>query len=101
MDNESSTDKGWQEHRGYKICPHMNCYQYHLKLKYAYPRAQGWYNSDHIITEIDGVYYDQWGTTRKEDWDLEFMPITEWSHEQLEQQFYGSNKLDSANVEDS
>lgn len=34
------------------------CLKFHQLLKDIYPRVNGWYNGDHIISEIDGEFYD-------------------------------------------
>jgi len=34
------------------------CFNLYLLLRRIYPQSIPWYNSDHIITEIDGKYYD-------------------------------------------
>ena len=35
-----------------------SCYHFHLILKEVFPTAKPWYDMDHMITEIDGKYYD-------------------------------------------
>lgn len=35
-----------------------SCYQFYRILKKVFPQANAYYNSDHVITEIDGRYYD-------------------------------------------
>lgn len=35
-----------------------SCYKLYKILKALYPSAIGYYNSDHVITEIDGKFYD-------------------------------------------
>jgi len=35
-----------------------SCYQFYRILKSVYPQAISWYNMDHVITEIDGRFYD-------------------------------------------
>lgn len=42
------------------------CYQFYKILKTKYPEAKAFYNSDHVITEIDGVYYDITGQVHKD-----------------------------------
>lgn len=34
------------------------CLKFHILLLRIFPGASGWYNSDHVLTEIDGVMYD-------------------------------------------
>lgn len=35
-----------------------SCYQFYRILKFIFPNANAYYNSDHVITEINGKYYD-------------------------------------------
>lgn len=35
-----------------------SCYQFYKILKEVFPQANAFYNSDHVITEIDGNFYD-------------------------------------------
>ena len=41
------------------------CYKFYLKLKKEFPSAEAYYNSDHVITKIDGNYYDSSGRVEK------------------------------------
>ena len=41
------------------------CLKMHLLLQQAYPQAVGYYNYDHMVTEIDGVLYDIDGIVEK------------------------------------
>lgn len=34
------------------------CLKFHVLLKAMYPQARGFYDSEHLVTLIDGVYYD-------------------------------------------
>ncbi|MEH6368498.1 MAG: hypothetical protein V7764_19695 [Pseudomonas marincola] len=34
------------------------CFKVYLVLKQAFPQAEPYYNGDHVITRIDGDYYD-------------------------------------------
>ncbi len=34
------------------------CYKFHLILKYVFKDAVGYYNGEHVITKIDGQFYD-------------------------------------------
>ena len=34
------------------------CLKFHILLLRIFPEASGWYNGDHVLTEIDGVKYD-------------------------------------------
>ena len=42
-----------------------SCYKFYLILKEAFPQAKAYYNSDHVITEIDGKFYDITGEVKK------------------------------------
>lgn len=44
-----------------------NCYKFFLLLKERFPRAKGYYNSDHVITKIGNRYYDITGQVNKEN----------------------------------
>lgn len=35
-----------------------SCLNFHMILKHVYPEAKAWYNIDHIVSEIDGRFYD-------------------------------------------
>jgi len=35
-----------------------SCFNFYLILKQMYPQALAYYNEDHVITFIDGKYYD-------------------------------------------
>ena len=35
-----------------------SCYHFYLILKEVFPEAKCWYDIDHIITEINGKFYD-------------------------------------------
>ena len=37
------------------------CLKFHLLLKTVFPEAEGWYNNNHVLTEIGGVFYDYRG----------------------------------------
>lgn len=43
-----------------------SCYKFYKILKSVFPEAKAYYNSDHVITEIKGKYYDITGEVRKE-----------------------------------
>lgn len=47
------------------------CLKMYLLLKHIYPEARGFYNSNHVITEIRGVAYDQHGVAVLDDSYLE------------------------------
>ena len=42
-----------------------SCYQFYLILKNVFPDAICWYDECHIITEIDGRFYDITGEVQK------------------------------------
>ena len=72
------------------------CYQFHLLLKELYPQGtphavklgNHTKNADHIITEIDGMYYDIRGT-----FDIEKHPVMPVPAEAKEWSFYMNNGL--------
>jgi hypothetical protein len=39
-------------------CLHGSCFRLYLLLKEAWPEAEAWYNSDHVITKIGNKFYD-------------------------------------------
>jgi len=41
-----------------------SCYHFYLILKAVFPQAECWYDEEHIITKIDGKYYDITGEIR-------------------------------------
>ena len=40
------------------VYTHGSCYQLYKILKAIYPQAKAYYDSDHVITYIDGNFYD-------------------------------------------
>ena len=49
-----------------------SCLMFHLLLKAMYPNARGWYDHEHIITEIDGEFYDLGGIAERTERYLPF-----------------------------
>lgn len=43
-----------------------SCLNFYLILRTVYPNAIPWYNQDHIVTEIDGRFYDITGSVSNE-----------------------------------
>ncbi len=41
-----------------------SCFNFYLILKQMYPQAIPYYNMDHVITNIDGKYYDITGEVK-------------------------------------
>lgn len=41
-----------------------SCYHFHLILKEVFPEAEPYYDLDHIITKIDGKFYDITGEVK-------------------------------------
>ena len=35
-----------------------SCYHFYLILKEVFPKAECWYDLDHVVTKIDDRYYD-------------------------------------------
>lgn len=50
-----------------------SCLNFFCILRAVYPQAQPWFNIDHIITEIDGKFYDITGVVSNEG----YMPFTQ------------------------
>lgn len=48
-----------------KVYTNGSCYQFYKILKYVFPQANAYYDSDHVITEIDGKFYDITGEVEK------------------------------------
>lgn len=42
-----------------------SCYQFYIILKTAFPQADAYYNSDHVITRIGGRFYDITGEVER------------------------------------
>jgi hypothetical protein len=43
-----------------------SCYHFYLILKEAFPQSECWYDLDHVLTKIDGKFYDITGEVRGE-----------------------------------
>lgn len=41
-----------------------SCYHFYLILKQVFPQTQPHYDEDHVVSEIDGKYYDITGEIR-------------------------------------
>lgn len=37
------------------------CYEVYRLLKVVFPQAEGWHDEQHVITEINGKFYDRTG----------------------------------------
>lgn len=57
-----------------------SCYHFHLILKEVFPNANPYYDMDHIITEIDGKFYDITGEVIK---NSNLFPMVELPHYSL------------------
>ena len=55
-----------------EVYTHGSCYHFYLILKKVYPNAVCWYDQSHIITEINGKFYDITGEVQKNS-NLEIM----------------------------
>lgn len=42
-----------------------SCYKFYLILKSIFPQSEAYYDNDHVITEIDGLFYDINGKANK------------------------------------
>lgn len=69
------------------------CMKFHRLLKVVYLDANGYYNSDHVITEIDGDFYDIDGMVA----DLSnYLPLEEFGDEFLANAFPTVLEFDAA-----
>jgi hypothetical protein len=50
-----------------KVYTNGSCYQFYKILKSVFPQAKGYYNVDHVITEINGKYYDITGEVKRDN----------------------------------
>lgn len=48
-----------------KVYTEGSCYQFYKILKIAFPQAEAYYNSDHVITKIGNRFYDITGEVQK------------------------------------
>lgn len=44
-----------------------SCYHFYLILKEVFPNAEPWFDNDHIVTNIDGRFYDITGEIRRDE----------------------------------
>lgn len=58
-----------------------SCYKFYKILKQVFPEAKAYYNSDHVLTEIGGRFYDITGEVEK----INHLLVDEhYSHEKLD-----------------
>jgi hypothetical protein len=58
-----------------------SCYKFYKILKHVFQEAKAYYNADHVITEIDGMFYDISGIVSITN----HIPVDEhFSHEKLD-----------------
>ena len=43
-----------------------SCYHFYLILKEVFPDAEPWFDNDHVVTKIDGHFYDITGEVRQD-----------------------------------
>lgn len=67
------------------------CFKFHLLLKELFPNAEGWYNSNHILTEIDGKYYDIDGEQELKD---NYLPIELFGYDNIFNSFKDKINID-------
>lgn len=60
------------------------CWRFHRLLKAIWPDARGWYDHDHIITEIDGRCYDINGPAER---TKDFIEADEFGEQYFEKAF--------------
>jgi hypothetical protein len=65
------------------------CLKFHRLLKSVFPNATGYYNSDHVITEIDGEFVDIDGLV---DSIGDYLPIDEFGTDHIESSFHGAER---------
>lgn len=51
-----------------------SCMNFYMILKSIFPESRPWYNVDHVITEIDGTFYDITGVVSGKG----FLPFSEY-----------------------
>lgn len=56
-----------------------SCYHFYLILKNVFPDAKPYYDQDHIITEIDGKFYDITGEVIKNSNMLDMTSLPHYS----------------------
>lgn len=69
--------EGYANHSG-------GCIKFHILLRTLYPQSKGYYNSNHVLTEIDSKYYDFTGEVNITG---DYLPITHWGKDQLKHQW--------------
>lgn len=65
------------------------CLKFHLFLKAVFPESKAHYNSDHVITEIGGKFYDASGIvdfTRYQN-EPEFIPMSEFGFDHMAESY--------------
>lgn len=67
----------------YNDCPHP-CISAFIALSTEY-NTVGWYNGNHVITEIDGTYYDNNGKTELGKY---YLPLKEYGKSHIFKSFY-------------
>lgn len=60
------------------------CYKFHLILKKMF-ECEGYYNSDHVITEISGTFYDIDGEVITPD--ESYLPIEDYGYDHMDESF--------------
>jgi hypothetical protein len=63
------------------------CYKFHLLLKKMFPYAKIWYCNNHVLTQINGRYYDIDGEQKLSNFDYNFLDTFtyEWMNEQFKE----------------
>lgn len=60
------------------------CFRFYRILKFQYPDVVGYYNSNHVITKIGEVFYDQNGIVENIEG---YLPMTEYGVDYFEGAF--------------
>lgn len=56
-----------------------SCYHFYLILKEVFPEAEPYYDMDHVITKIDGRFYDITGEVRRDAQSEKYERIPSYS----------------------
>lgn len=67
------------------------CLKFYRLLKMVFPEARGYYNSEHVITEIEGDFYDIDGIVENYG---SYLPIDDFGDELINQSFAHVQQLD-------
>lgn len=66
-----------------------SCYKFYLILKSIYPTAEAYYDCDHVITEIEAVFYDITGIVKPNERHLKMSEHFKEEHYSIKHTIYG------------